>query len=134
MKFSALVVAALVPACAYCAKARLYDMKSGDVFTANFSGKWRGTGHGKISLTLHGKKLAGEYATVPNGTSSWGSIYSSSGFASGSATAISARQRGSAIASGDGEVLECEYIVSGFSSHGSGACRDKEGNFYKLMF
>jgi len=30
-------------------KARLYDLKSGEVFVAEFTGKWWGNGHGKIT-------------------------------------------------------------------------------------
>ena len=31
--------------------------------------------------------------------------------------AVSARQEGQAIATGDGEVLECEYAVSAWTAH-----------------
>jgi len=47
---------------------------------------------------------------------------------------LSARQEGQAIATGEGEVVECEYVVSAWTAHGSGACKDREGNLHKLMF
>ena len=116
-------------------KARLYDLKTGEVFTAQYTGNsFFGSGHGKITIDLRGKQLAGEYSTVPQGTVGWGSVLTSAGMATGTGGVLSGRQEGQAIASGDGEVVQCEYIVSSWSAHGSGACRDKEGNLYKLMF
>ena len=115
-------------------KARIYDLKTGEVFTAQFTGKWGGTGHGKITLDLRGKKLVGEYSTVPHGATGWGTILTAAGMATASGGAVSARQEGQAIATGDGEVVQCEYVVSAWTAHGSGACKDQEGNLYKLMF
>lgn len=43
-------------------------------------------------------------------------------------------QYGTAVVTGDkGSVVDCEYVTTALT-HGSGACTDKQGTLYKLMF
>jgi hypothetical protein len=80
-----------------------------------------------------GEQLSGEYVTVVNSAVGWGSIYSGVYSASGVSAAVAGKNQGSAVMTGDkGTILNCEYISSG--GHGTGACQDKRGTKYKLMF
>jgi len=80
-----------------------------------------------------GEKLSGEYVTLVNSAVGWGSVYSGVYSASGVSVGVSGKNQGSAIMTGDrGTILNCEYISSG--GHGSGACEDRRGTKYKLMF
>jgi hypothetical protein len=137
-----LAASILLPACAICATARLYDIKTGEVILAKYS-KWEIFlhTHGKVSATLKsGQVLTGEFSAVREDVSGWGSIYSSvygnGGFASGSSYsqfhAASNVARGSGVLVGEGKIIDCEYVAS--AGHGSGACKDNEGRFYRLIF
>ncbi|MGB8541410.1 MAG: hypothetical protein WCD49_07205 [Candidatus Acidiferrales bacterium] len=123
-------------------KARLYNLTTGEVVPAQFS--YNGTGKGTLTaVTSSGEKFKGEYVTLAGGQVSWGIIYASvygpKGSASGSssnfASSTEAKQRGSAIATGDkGTIIQCEYITSAWNGGGSGACKDNHDVLYKLMF
>ncbi len=68
------------------------------------------------AATPGGVKYRGEFTTV--------------GFQDGA-------QRGTAVLTGNGLTIECEYLArpGGFiGSHGTGACKDNEGTRYKLIF
>jgi hypothetical protein len=119
--------------------ARLYNLTTGEVTTITYVGK-------RLTATLpSGESISGEYATVSEGTTSWGTIYSNV-YGNVGATPISLRDntqvvggtrsrsaRGSAIATGDrGTIIQCEYITG--ATAGSGACEDNHGTKYKLMF
>ena len=57
----------------FAAKARLYNLETGEVLEMKFSRAIFGGGHGKISLKLaDGMILQGEYSAVPEGSTSWG--------------------------------------------------------------
>jgi hypothetical protein len=130
-----LTLTLLLPAVAFCGKARLYSLDSGDVIEVKFGNFW-GTGHGKtIARLKNGAVLKGEFSTVPRGATSWGSVYTSLyGTSTSFKSTMMDEQRGSGILAGDGHVIDCEYVVSGVTGHGSGACRDNEGKLYKLLF
>jgi hypothetical protein len=122
---------AYAPAWAGCT-ARLYNLDSGEITPLKCSHRHRTTG--TVSGTMaSGEKLSGEYVTVVNSAVGWGSIYSGVYSASGVSAAVAGKNQGSAVMTGDkGTVLNCEYISSG--GHGTGACKDKRGTKYKLMF
>src|SRR2546422_7065403 len=108
-------VTALVLICATvasAAKVRVYDLKTGKVSQLEYKNKWW-SGHGPIKGTLAtGQKVEGEFTTISKSDTSWGSIYRAGDGVSGTLTTISNDQRGSAIITGDGVVMECEYQVS----------------------
>jgi hypothetical protein len=114
-------------------KARLYNLSTGEVAVAEFHNKWQ-RGHGDIKVTLGGQNLQGEFSTVANSESSWGSIYGQGVSAGLFSTHIAGAQRGEAIASGSGTVLRCEYMVSGLTMHGHGYCTDNHDGKYQVMF
>jgi hypothetical protein len=102
---------------------------------------YSGSGRGKISAVVEssGEKVSGEYITFDHMPVNWGSTYAKvygtegSVFTSGSSLGKS-NQYGTAIATGDkGSVIDCEYVTS-LLAHGTGACVDKQGTLYKLMF
>lgn len=142
-KFLPMIALAMLPTSAFCkGKGHLYDLKTGEVINIQFT---RGlfSGHGKIWATYPtGEKLAGEYTVVTNSVSGWGSIYSnvygSNGFASGSGySSMSLRsnaQQGSAILTGDRKVVQCEFVNSAATLHGAGACKDQDGNLFRLIY
>jgi hypothetical protein len=121
--------------------ARLYDLSNGQVVPAEFS--YTGSGAGRIRVTLSdGEALTGEYATIPGGSTAWGSVFNSvygpAGSSSGAGTMVASSydnmQKGSAVVTGPkGTVLQCEYVTS-LSMHGHGACSDNHGKQYRLMF
>jgi hypothetical protein len=119
------------PAWAGCT-ARLYNLDTGAITSLKCSSRHRATG--TIAGTLpSGEKLSGEYVTVVNAAVGWGSIYSGVYSASGTSVAVSGKNQGTVIMTGDkGTILNCEYISSG--GHGTGACEDKHDTKYKLMF
>jgi hypothetical protein len=129
---------------ASCAKkARMYNLATGEVTPVEFS--YNGTGKGKLSaVATSGEKFTGEYVTLAGGQTNWGNIYATvygpNGKAvSGTSTAVSsttdAKQRGTAIATGDkGTIIQCEYVTSAWNGGGSGACKDNHDVLYKLMF
>lgn len=122
--------------------ARLYNLTTGEVVPVQFS--YNGRGKGTLTaLAASGEKFKGEYVTMPSGEVTWGSIYASvygpNGSASGSGSTFSsrtdARQRGTAIATGDkGTIIQCEYFTSALNGGGAGGCKDNHGVLYKLMF
>jgi hypothetical protein len=131
MRYVAILFLLCAPAWAGCT-ARLYNLDNGEVTPLKCSHRHRTTG--TVSVTLaSGEKLSGEYVTVVNSAIGWGSIYSGVYSASGVSAAVAGKNQGSVIMTGDrGTILNCEYISSG--GHGTGACEDKRGAKYKLMF
>jgi len=123
-------------------KARLYNLDSGQVLNASFT--WGGSGKGKLTIVMpDGEQCTGEYVTVPEGSSTWGSVFgtvygpggSVSGSATGYSVSVEGKQKGTAIAtSNKGTVIECEYVTSSWSPQGYGACQDNKGTVYRLMF
>lgn len=115
-------------------KARLYDVTTGAVSVLEYKNKWW-SGHGPIRGKLStGETVEGEFTTVPKSDTTWGTIYYGRGAVSGGSTRMSNAQRGSAIVTGGGMVIQCEYVVSALSGHGSGACQDNHGKLYRIMF
>jgi hypothetical protein len=112
---------------------RLYNLETGAETIVTFS--YSGSGHGRLTGTLpSGEVLKGEYTTTADAAYGWGSIYGGGGSTTVSAGAVSGKQYGTAVATGDkGTLIDCEY-VTGMSLHGSGACKDNHGGKYKLMF
>ena len=120
-------------------KGHLYNLKTGEVLTVEYSRSI--TGHGKLSaIYASGEKVTGEYSIVRGGGTAWGNVYTSvygvGGYASGSgqsfANYTSRTARGSAILTGDHKVMECEFVMG--EMHGSGACRNQDGEIFKLIF
>lgn len=118
----------------------LYNLKTGERVVFTYSAK---------TLTgtfANGEVLTGDYATVVEGSNSWGSIYrrgvtnNNNGERTDSYSRTESREahrenaaRGTAIATGDkGTILECEYITT--ETAGSGYCEDNRGIRYKIMF
>lgn len=132
------LVLASAPGCTYTFAARLYDMQSGGVATATF--KWNGSGHGVVEIALpSGELCKGEYVTISDDVTTWGSIFATGsaggGIASGYGLTTQGKQKGSAVAVGDrGTTVECEYVTSASSPQGYGTCRDNHQKSYKLMF
>jgi hypothetical protein len=129
----------LIVGCA--STARLYNLETGEVLTAQYQNY--GTGHGKITLTTPaGITLVGEYTTIS------GASYSSStasanavgsgGYAWATAQGFSfnqpGQQYGSATAAGDGLVIDIVYVVDPWSGHGHGVGQDNKGGKYRLQF
>jgi hypothetical protein len=124
--------------------ARLYDISSAEVIQAQF--QFAGTTRGSVSFTVpSGEAFTGEYQTVREGTTEWGTIYGNLWGSSGSASvsgsgytvSLPTEYRGSAIMTSDrGTVITCEYLTntSRWEPHGQGACQDNRGKVYKLMF
>lgn len=126
----------LVPTMICAATAHLYNLETGQVLKLKY-GRWR-PGR-KVSLKFpSGEMMYGEYSTVTNGSVAWGSVYSSvmgaSASGSGTAVAVGGMQRGAAVLVGGGEIFDCEYVSSPLSVHGTGGCRDKEDQLWRLMF
>jgi hypothetical protein len=114
-------------------------MTTGEVTPITIS--YNGSGKGKLSavVTSSGEKISGEYVTFGHMPANWGSIYAKvygtggTAFANGSSEGKS-NQYGTGVATGDkGSVVDCEYVTTAMA-HGSGACADKKGTVYKLMF
>jgi len=119
---------------AFAASARLYDLKNGTVTPLKYSRGW-GSGHGKINGVLpSGQQISGEYNTTDNSKTAWGSIYAAGSSAFGSLGTIPGSQHGTAVMVGDGDSLQCEYVVNAWSGHGSGFCKDNQEQIFKLMF
>ena len=131
-----LLWACCLSACAV--QARLYDTESGAMLIATF--KTNGTtGRGPIWLGGKGDRATspckGEYVTVPKGATGWGAIYSGSGVGTATVSVVGDDQPGRAVMScQDGTFYECEYVGSGMTGHGTGACQDNRGRRYRLMF
>ncbi len=118
---------------------RIYNLTTGEVTPVTIS--YGGSGRGKISgvVASSGEKVSGEYITFARVPVSWGSIYAKvygtegSAYTSGVSLGKS-NQYGTAVVTGDkGSVVDCEYVTTALT-HGSGACADKQGTLYKLMF
>jgi hypothetical protein len=118
-------------------QARLYNLSTGEVTSATFT--YGGSGRGKISAVLgSGEQLKGEYITFVHAPLNWGSIYAdvygTGGAAYTNGTDQKANQYGTAVVTGNqGFVADCEYATTALV-HGSGACKDKQGTLYKLIF
>ncbi|MGB6201044.1 MAG: hypothetical protein WA871_09620 [Candidatus Acidiferrales bacterium] len=118
-------------------QARLYNLTTGEVTPATFT--YGGSGRGKIRAVLASREqLKGEYVTFARAPLNWGSIYAdvygTAGAAYTSGTDQKSNQYGTAIVTGnEGFVADCEYVTSALI-HGTGACKDKQGTLYKLMF
>lgn len=115
---------------------RLYNLDTGEVTQVKY--KYSGSGRGIISGVFpSGESFKGEYVTFSHPPINWGSIYASVyGSFSGAEihTGASMTQYGTAVGSGDrGSVVDCEYVTSSLT-HGSGACKDKHGTRYKMMW
>jgi hypothetical protein len=137
------LLAGLAVALCLGAKARLYNLKTGEVLEAKFSRGMFHNSHGTISVKYtDGTLLIGEYSTVPRGNVAWGSIYAgvigprggASTTGSGIAYSGSAGVPGSAIMTGSGHVIQCEFISNVMSGHGSGGCQSNDGTLFKLMY
>jgi hypothetical protein len=118
---------------------RIYNLTTGEVTPVSIT--YGGSGRGKISgvAASSGEKLSGEYITFAHVPLSWGSVYAKvygtegAAFTNGASLGKS-NQYGTAVVTGDkGSVVDCEYVTTALT-HGSGACADKSGTLYKLMF
>jgi hypothetical protein len=131
-----LVLAMLVSGCIH--QARLYEMESGRIMVASYTLGLSGAG----TIWLGQKQdrqsspCRGEYVTVPAGSSTWGSIYTSAGTsATASAVDVQSDQHGQAVLNcTDGHNYQCEYVTSAMTGHGAGSCIDSQRKRYRLMF
>jgi hypothetical protein len=106
-----ILLGTICPILAYGGKAKLYDLDSGKAVTLEFKNHFW-TGKGSIKGTLaDGTEVSGEFRTLAGG----------------------AEQHGSAVLTGHGTTLDCDYSV-GSGNHGVGECRDNHGKRYKLIF
>jgi predicted small lipoprotein YifL len=116
-------------------KGRIYNLDTAEVTPIKFT--YSGSGKGTISGTfLSGESFNGDYVTFPRLPINWGKIYGAIyGDVTWNQTGNGGLQQyGTAIASGDkGFVGDCEYVTSSLT-HGSGACTDKQGGRYKIMW
>ena len=118
---------------------RLYNLTTGEVTPVTMT--YGGSGHGRLSAVIasSGENVSGEYLTFAHLPANWGSTYAKVYGTEGSAYTSGAslgkvNQYGTAVATGDkGSVVDCEYVTSSLT-HGTGACTDKQGTLYKLMF
>lgn len=135
-RFPPAVILAMVLFSGCVSTARLYNLDSGEVLSANF--KNYGTGHGQITVTLpDGRELKGEYSTLDNGSSSFGTNVTSGpyGWAISQGFSFNAphTQYGSAVVAGSGLVIDVVYQVD-ILSHGFGVAKDNKGGHYRLQF
>jgi hypothetical protein len=118
---------------------RIYNLSTGEVTPVTMT--YSGSGRGKITavVTSSGEKVDGEYLTFAHMPVNWGNIYAkvygTEGSAYTNASSLGrSNQYGTAVVTGDkGSVVDCEYVTTALA-HGSGACTDKQGTLYKLMF
>lgn len=118
---------------------RIYNLTTGEVTPVDIT--YGGSGRGKISgvVPSSGEKVSGEYITFAHIPANWGSVYAKVYGTEGSAFTSSvshgnSNQYGTAVVTGSkGSVVDCEYVTTALT-HGSGACTDKRGTLYKLMF
>lgn len=133
----ALASAALLVVLTGCTlKGRLYNLDTGEMTPIKFT--YSGSGRGTITGTFaSGESFSGDYVTFVRPPVNWGLIYGKvyGAFAwQNQQSGGSAQQYGTAVASGKaGFVADCEYVTASIA-HGSGACIDKAGTKYKIMF
>jgi hypothetical protein len=110
----------------------LYDTQNGVVIPAKFTRSI--SGHGTIEATLpSGEVFKGEYVTVGDDTSTWGSVFAAGSTVNGYAVSAHGKRRGAAVViSGQGNTIECEFVSN--TGHGYGSCPDGASKLYKLMF
>jgi hypothetical protein len=134
--FPAAVILAVAVFSGCVSTARLYNLDSGEVLAARF--KNYGTGHGEITVTLpDGKELKGEYSTLDNSSSSFGTNVTSGSYgwatSQGFSFSVPHTQYGSAVVAGSGFVIDVVYQVD-ILSHGFGVAKDNKGGHYRLQF
>jgi hypothetical protein len=94
---------------------------------------WNST-HGKIvGKAPGGKPLDGEY-TIGGGIVGWGQIYSAGKTSTVTTTSAGDRRASLFAADGSGFVIHCEFVTNASTTHGSGACKDNQGELYQLLF
>jgi hypothetical protein len=115
----------------------IYNLTSGERIVFTYANKM-------MTATLaSGERLTGDYATIAEGSDSWGEIYNRGTTQSGAqwnssntssrSSQREASARGTAIATGDkGTIIQCEYVTT--QTSGTGFCEDNHGVRYKLMF
>ena len=80
-----------------------------------------------------GEVFKGEYVTVGDDTSTWGTVFAAGSTINGYAVSAQGKRRGTAIVtSSQGHTIECEFVSN--AGHGYGSCRDNASKLYKLMF
>lgn len=118
----------------------IYDLKTGESAPLTYS--YGSGGRGKITTSLKGHIISGEYSFASSTEVSWGSIYANAntpqGVVTGTATGTSIRSRGghrgnAVLTDGKGLILDCE-LLAGSNAHGSGGCQDNQGNKYRILF
>jgi hypothetical protein len=128
-----LLVVASLPSLGCTYAARLYDTQNGVVIPVRFTRSV--SGRGTIEATLpSGEDFKGEYVTVGNDTTAWGSVFAAGSTINGYAVSAQGKRRGTAIVtSSHGNTIECEFLSN--AGHGYGSCRDNaRSKLYKLMF
>ncbi|SDB15251.1 hypothetical protein SAMN02927895_00521 [Belnapia rosea] len=101
---------------------------SGGVGTAS-----RGAGSGSIEVTLNGKRYEGRWTAATEGSVGFGTLLAGRRAASGSVISAGGSSGMALLRSADGGALRCEFIYSGMSGAGYGACEDGEGRRYDLL-
>lgn len=134
MKY-ALIAALLLTGCVKSARLYEVDSTTPTILVAHFKA-FSSRGPAWIGASRKTATCQGEYSTVAAGTMSWGNIFATNGAGRfGMSGSTESAQRGVAVMTcGDGMVIECEYVASGESGSGHGACRDSRDRHYRLMF
>ena len=114
-------------------KVRIYSEETGAKTEIAFKFKWNST-HGQVVGTaISGKPLDGEYS-IGGGAVGWGQIYSAGKTTTVTTMSVGDR-RGSLFATdGSGFTVHCEFVTNASTTHGSGTCRDNQGQLYQLLF
>lgn len=93
----------------------------------------RGTGSGAIELTVDGKRYVGRWTAATEGAVGFGTLLSGSRMATGSSVSVGGSRGLALLRSPEGGTLRCEFVYSGMSAAGFGACQDSTGKTFDLM-
>lgn len=88
---------------------------------------------GAIELTVDGKRYVGRWTAATEGAVGFGTLLSGSRMATGSSVAVGGSRGLALLRSTEGGTLRCEFVYSGMSGAGFGACQDNTGKTFDLM-
>jgi hypothetical protein len=128
-----LLLVLTIPLLAISRKVRIYNEQTGTKMEIAFKFKWNST-HGKIvGKAPVGTSLDGEYS-IGGASVGWGQLYSAG--KTSTVTTMSVGDRRGSLFAGDGSgfTIHCEFVTNASTTHGSGACKDNNGDLYQLLF
>lgn len=123
----ALLVVALLSGCAHRLTIQAPDGSGGEGQAS------RGAGSGAIELAIDGRRYVGRWTAATEGAVGFGTLLAGSRMASASSIAVGGSRGLALLRSPEGGTLRCEFIYSGLSGAGFGACQDGAGKIYDLM-